>query len=135
MNESRIFTVVGSMMYPFLLIFGFYIVIHGDLSPGGGFQGGVLFSTAFFIRYLLDKKDPFDIKLLARFEKLLYIVILMYISFSLITKGELFTNFIVEKGSYSHRVFLVGLNFLIGLKVTSGVILVISAYIEEGDEE
>ena len=27
---------------PFALIYVFYIILHGHLSPGGGFQGGVL---------------------------------------------------------------------------------------------
>ena len=133
MIDSKIFTTIGSIMYPFLLIFGIYIVINGDLSPGGGFQGGVIFATAFFIRYLLDKKDPFNLKLIARFEKALYLIIIAVVSISLVTKFELFTNFITLDSLPINRLFLVLLNFLIGLKVTLGVISIISSFIEEGE--
>jgi multicomponent Na+:H+ antiporter subunit B len=35
----------GRLLVPFIFIFGFYIVIHGHLSPGGGFQGGAVIAT------------------------------------------------------------------------------------------
>ena len=37
---------VASLVFvPFALVFGLYIVIHGQLTPGGGFQGGVALAT------------------------------------------------------------------------------------------
>lgn len=35
-----------------LLVFGIYIVVHGQLTPGGGFQGGVLLASGFWLVYL-----------------------------------------------------------------------------------
>jgi multicomponent Na+:H+ antiporter subunit B len=35
-----------------LLVLGFYIVAHGHLTPGGGFQGGVLLAGALLFVYL-----------------------------------------------------------------------------------
>ena len=32
----------ANMMLPLACVFGAYVVLHGHLSPGGGFQGGVL---------------------------------------------------------------------------------------------
>jgi multicomponent Na+:H+ antiporter subunit B len=34
------------------LVLGIYIVIHGHLTPGGGFQGGVIMMTALLLVYL-----------------------------------------------------------------------------------
>ncbi len=31
---------------PFIFVYSIYIQLNGDLSPGGGFQGGVIFATA-----------------------------------------------------------------------------------------
>ncbi|MBK1646305.1 sodium:proton antiporter [Thiocapsa imhoffii] len=42
------------LIYPVLLLFGVYVVVHGHLSPGGGFQGGVIIATAFMLRMLAD---------------------------------------------------------------------------------
>lgn len=35
-----------------LVIFGLYLVTHGQISPGGGFQGGVILATAPLMIYL-----------------------------------------------------------------------------------
>ncbi|MDJ0740935.1 MAG: MnhB domain-containing protein [Gammaproteobacteria bacterium] len=42
----------ADLMFPLLLIAGLYIVIHGHLTPGGGFQGGVILAAAFFLPLL-----------------------------------------------------------------------------------
>jgi multicomponent Na+:H+ antiporter subunit B len=34
------------------VVFGIYIVTHGQLTPGGGFQGGVILATAALVLYL-----------------------------------------------------------------------------------
>ncbi len=35
-----------------IVLFGIYIVVHGQLSPGGGFQGGVILATAPLLIYV-----------------------------------------------------------------------------------
>ena len=37
---------------PFALVYMFYIILHGHLSPGGGFQGGVLMVGVVVLIYL-----------------------------------------------------------------------------------
>lgn len=45
------------IMAPFILLFGFYVLVHGHLSPGGGFQGGaILAATIILLRLSLGKK-------------------------------------------------------------------------------
>lgn len=41
------------------VLFGIYIVIHGQLTPGGGFQGGVILATAPLLIYLAESYDVF----------------------------------------------------------------------------
>jgi energy-converting hydrogenase B subunit I len=45
MRMSRIVRTAADVIYPFILIFGLYIVAHGHLTPGGGFQGGAVIAT------------------------------------------------------------------------------------------
>jgi len=40
------------LLFPLLLTVGFYIILHGHLTPGGGFQGGVVLAAAFFVPVL-----------------------------------------------------------------------------------
>jgi multicomponent Na+:H+ antiporter subunit B len=42
----------GALLLPVTLLTGFYIVAHGQLSPGGGFQGGVILATAVHLAYV-----------------------------------------------------------------------------------
>ncbi len=39
-------------LFPLLLVVGLYIILHGHLTPGGGFQGGVILAAAFFLDVL-----------------------------------------------------------------------------------
>jgi multicomponent Na+:H+ antiporter subunit B len=49
MSEHLIVRVVSKMLIPFILLFALYVQMHGDYGPGGGFQAGVIFATAFII--------------------------------------------------------------------------------------
>ena len=40
-----------------IMLFGVYIVLHGHLSPGGGFAGGVLLASGFILLTLVFGKD------------------------------------------------------------------------------
>ena len=57
MNEKlRIKQIVSrcgcDAILPFALIYVLYIILHGHLSPGGGFQGGVLMAGVVTLLYL-----------------------------------------------------------------------------------
>ena len=49
MNEHVVLRVVAKVLIPFILIFGLYVQTHGDYGPGGGFQAGVIFASAFIL--------------------------------------------------------------------------------------
>ena len=53
MNEHMILRVVGKFLIPYIMLFGLYVQFHGDFGPGGGFQAGVIFASAFVIHTLL----------------------------------------------------------------------------------
>ncbi|CAL9284028.1 MnhB domain-containing protein [Streptomyces sp. SudanB182_2057] len=40
------------LVLPVALVTGLYVIAHGQLSPGGGFQGGVVAATALHLLYL-----------------------------------------------------------------------------------
>lgn len=42
----------ADLLFPLLLVVGMYIILHGHLTPGGGFQGGVILAAAFFVPLL-----------------------------------------------------------------------------------
>jgi multicomponent Na+:H+ antiporter subunit B len=40
---------LARFIFPFILLFGLYIQMHGEISPGGGFQAGCLIAIAFIL--------------------------------------------------------------------------------------
>ncbi len=48
-NPSIIVRTVVIFMVPLILIFGFYLIFHGEDTPGGGFQGGAVIGAGFII--------------------------------------------------------------------------------------
>ncbi|MEZ5672888.1 MAG: hydrogen gas-evolving membrane-bound hydrogenase subunit E [Thiotrichaceae bacterium] len=48
------------ILFPFLIVTGSYIIIHGHLTPGGGFQGGAILAVAFFLPVLASVGDSLD---------------------------------------------------------------------------
>jgi len=44
-----ILRVVSRWNTPFMVVFGLYVITHGELGPGGGFQGGVIVAAAFIL--------------------------------------------------------------------------------------
>ncbi len=49
MNQFVILRVIAKLLIPFILMFGFYVQMHGDYGPGGGFQAGVIIASAFIL--------------------------------------------------------------------------------------
>lgn len=61
--DSRVLSLtVEAITIPAVLLtvaFGFYIGLHGQLTPGGGFQAGVILSTASFLVYISQNTKAF----------------------------------------------------------------------------
>ena len=62
-DSPRLSTTIQAITLPavFLtVIFGFYIGLHGQLTPGGGFQAGVILATAPLLIYVAQNKRAFE---------------------------------------------------------------------------
>ena len=58
--ENQLIKIAVDILFPLIILFGFYIIIHGHLSPGGGFQGGVVIASGFLLMFLA-KNDDFSL--------------------------------------------------------------------------
>ncbi|MGI6746720.1 MAG: MnhB domain-containing protein [Anaerovoracaceae bacterium] len=43
-------------LIPFILLYGVYVLLHGEYSPGGGFQAGAILGIAFVLDGLVQGK-------------------------------------------------------------------------------
>ncbi|KEZ78382.1 Na(+)/H(+) antiporter subunit B [Salinisphaera hydrothermalis] len=53
MREHTVLRVVAQLIIPPILIFALYVQFHGDYSPGGGFQAGVIGASAIILYGLI----------------------------------------------------------------------------------
>lgn len=49
---SEILATASDVLFPLIVLFGVYIFVHGHLTPGGGFQGGVIIASAVLLAFL-----------------------------------------------------------------------------------
>lgn len=53
MRRNPILREVSHFILPAIMLFALYVQFHGEYSPGGGFQAGVIFASAIILYALL----------------------------------------------------------------------------------
>ena len=62
---TTIVRTISRLLFPFMVLFGVGVVLHGHLTPGGGFQGGVIIAASFVMLWLAYslEQSPIEFKL------------------------------------------------------------------------
>jgi len=63
--SSLIVSTAARYIFPLIILFGTYIFVHGHLTPGGGFPGGVIIASAFLLLFLAYTQKEVSEKILA----------------------------------------------------------------------
>lgn len=116
-DRSEIISRMTGLLYPFILLFGFYIILNGHASPGGGFQGGAVLASVFITRYLVEPDRCIQLKILKTAEKTLFVGIILYPTLFLFSTTANYSELM-------NLIYLITMNFLIGLKVCSGFTII-----------
>lgn len=131
---SLIVKTVTRLTVGLILLFGIYIVLHGHLSPGGGFAGGVIIALSFVHLMLAFGKDVALKKLSKNLaSNLESIGALLFLSIALLGffGGAFFSN-IINKGA-PFQLFSAGTiplsNLAISLKVGVGLFAIFMALV------
>lgn len=59
MKRHIVLVMATRIMVPFILMFALYVLAHGEISPGGGFQGGVIFAAGWILYAMVFGVDEF----------------------------------------------------------------------------
>ncbi|MBF7097077.1 MnhB domain-containing protein [Alkalibacter mobilis] len=121
-NNSEIIARMTGLIYPLIIMFGFYVILNGHSSPGGGFQGGAILASVFISRYLVSPDKNLKIKSLRVAEKVLFFCIVMVPTLFLFSSEQ-------SRIEIVHLTYLILMNLLIGLKVASGLTIIFFRFV------
>jgi len=129
--------VVALGLTPLTVLYGLDVVVHGQLTPGGGFQGGVVLATGVLLIYLAGELD--DLHGLysdAALERSEAIGAAGFVGIGLLglAAGSAFLENVLPLGQVG-SVFSAGtvplLNLSVGLEITAGLILLLTTFLHQ----
>ena len=135
MRSSKIINTIAQKLFPFIVLFGFYLISHGHLSPGGGFQGGVVLGTAIILLALSHSIEQTEKKFKSRWLNMLEklgILTLIFLGFLGIFLGYSFlSNFLPlgKPGQIASGGLMLLFNIAIGIKIAAGVSVIFYALV------
>lgn len=121
-RQSELFAQTMGLLYPLIILFGFYMIYNGHLTPGGGFQGGAVLASTFTIQYLATGNKSVSLHFLNRLEKTVYLLLLI--------NGIVFVLYLNPYLLQIHKeIYLIVMNMLIGIKVSCGLAVIFYRFV------
>lgn len=118
-------------------LFGFYIVVHAHLTPGGGFQGGVILGAACLIVFVTLGYPSYrrvTPKLPIEFDEAASAGAYALIGVATVVAGGAFLQNLLPLGQ-TGNLFSAGtipvINFAVGLEVAGGFVLMFTEFLKE----
>lgn len=118
-----------------ILLYGIYIVLHGHISPGGGFAGGVIIALSFIHLMLAFGRETALKKLSEAWASIIESIgAIMFLSIAILgfIGGHFFFNFFLNKGK-PFDLFSAGIiplcNIAISLKVGAGLFAIFAVLV------
>lgn len=133
MKAFTLLRVICRVILPFIILFGLFIIVNGDLSSGGGFQGGVVLASAFLVVYFINEAKPLPFARIIRIEKGFFVLLILSGLVYMLVYQSVRNMFSKELMHLFMEWSMVYLNLLIGFKVAIGFCGIMAIFIEEGN--
>ena len=117
----------ANFLLPLACVYGAYVVLHGHLSPGGGFQGGVLIASAILLVFLgygsLKVRKTFNDHKLHSSETVAEIIYVVLGLLGIVGGFNFCINFVFDGLGFDTSVLM---NHAVGYHVMGGIICLLS---------
>ncbi len=127
----------SKLLFPIIMLFGLYVMIYGHLSPGGGFQGGVIVASGVLLLLISDKSFEVPhslILILETFAGVSYVLIGLIGLFTLdIFLGNFLPNDISQMGMLLSGGIIPIIYIIVGIKVGSEMSMIVQNLIKRSD--
>jgi multicomponent Na+:H+ antiporter subunit B len=133
--------ITAVLLVPATVLFGIYMVTHGQLTPGGGFQGGVILATAPLLLYLAGTFGQFrrvaPLRMAAIGEAIGAAAYILIGGGCVAMGGTFLQNLLPlgKTGSLTSGGIVPLIDLGVGLEVSGGLVLALLVYLEELVEE
>jgi multicomponent Na+:H+ antiporter subunit B len=133
---------VAQLMSGIIFMYGLYIIIHGHLTPGGAFAGGIILAGSFILLILAFGSEVFNLRKeetgssLTESIAILLTVILAVAGF--FAGGMVFFNNFLSKGIVGELVSAGTIplyNIFIGVEVAAAIVTIFLALVIFKEEE
>ena len=155
MNDGRMSIIVRTIatsIFPFVLIFSLYVIMHGHLTPGGGFQGGAIAASAIVMMIAAYGHERMKTKIsengLAMAESIGATIFAIIAFIGVVMAASFMYNFLVgtplfgeippfgsNSGILNSGGVLPLLNIAVGMKVIGGLAAVVMIMALAGDKK
>ena len=133
---------VAQLMSGIICIYGIYIVVHGHLTPGGAFAGGIILAGAFILLILAFGSEVIKLRKeetgSSVLESLAILVTLIMSVLGLFIGSRIFFNNYLptgETGELASAGVIPVYNILIGIEVAAAIVTIFLALIIFKEEE
>lgn len=129
-KRSEVVRIFTKKLFPFMLLYGCYLISHGHLSPGGGFQGGVILGSAIILFGLVEgvssAQRRFKEELLSAAKNIGMLVFVSLGFGGMVLGGSFLSDFMPrgEIGTVPSAGLILYLNLTIGFMVGTGIAVV-----------
>jgi multicomponent Na+:H+ antiporter subunit B len=119
-----------------VFLYGIYVIIHGHLTPGGGFAGGVIMAGSFILLILAYGSDFINLTReesgSTLYENLATLLVIFLAISGLLTGARIFFLNWLPKGTVGHLVsagMLPLYNIFVGIEVAASILTIFLALI------
>ena len=121
--RTHLLEVVTGKIGPIVLLFGFYVMLYGHLSPGGGFQGGVIIASGIVFLALGNPQEGTSVlsrpAILGGIETIAFLLFLLVAISGIFLGRGFFGNPLADTASPEW--FIILMNAIIGMKVGASI--------------
>ncbi|MEA3491274.1 MAG: Na(+)/H(+) antiporter subunit B [Campylobacterota bacterium] len=138
-ESNFILQVTAKLLFPIITLFGIYVMIYGHLSPGGGFQGGVIIASGVLL--LLISYREFEVlhSLISILETLAGVSYVLIGLIGLWTVDRFLGNFlphdISEMGMLLSGGIIPLIYIIVGVKVGSEMSLIVQNLLMRSEDD
>jgi len=135
MRNNGILRVVARFLIPLIMLFALYIQFHGEYSPGGGFQAGVVFAAAWILFALIYGLDSaLDVIPERAMYVLMLVGVLIYCAVGIagVVLGGHFLDYrpLLDNPKYAQQFGIVTVELGIGITVATVTMLFFTMFVQ-----